>query len=64
MIKYNLTFQFFDTQEQAQEFCDRENASGRHTRESTKRRTLRRGRVRTKPNTSLLYGIIIKGGKL
>lgn len=27
-MKYNLTFQFFDTQEQAQVFCDRENASG------------------------------------
>lgn len=28
MKKYNLTYQFFDTEEQAQAFCDRENASG------------------------------------
>lgn len=27
-MRYTLTFQFFDTQEQAQAFCDRENASG------------------------------------
>lgn len=28
MKKYNLTYEFFDTEEQAQAFCDRENASG------------------------------------
>ena len=28
MKKYNLTYQFFDTEEQARAFCDRENANG------------------------------------
>lgn len=26
--RYNLTFKFFDTREQAKAFCDKENANG------------------------------------